>query len=339
MDDNYIFEKSNSPKDTVNNNDYNSTKIIPFSQCKYENFQMRKHFDIVTNKVNSMDVSSCGNFMASSTDDDEIYIFDLLLGSEINNIKIQKYGCNHIIFTNNKLDILHTSTKINNDIRLLSLEEKKYIRYFNGHKNNVLSVSISPNNETFLSSCSDGRIKLWDLRSEECCATSNYCHVNPRVSYDPKGIIYAISEERNIVKFFDSRYMNDRPFKIIPLRSSLRKIKNIKFSLDGRKIIASTDGDFFYLIDTFTNEKMFFEGISNHKNMNFGIDFSPCGKYIVAGSDYGDLIYYDAVEGKFLKKFKSVHKDHVENVIFHKKYFMLITGANDIIFWTPDFDD
>ncbi|CEF61921.1 WD40 repeat and WD40/YVTN repeat-like-containing domain and WD40-repeat-containing domain-containing protein [Strongyloides ratti] len=323
----------------INNINFDSLKRIPFSQCKYENFEMRKHFDIGTKRVNSMNVSPCGNFMASSTNDDRIFLFDILLGSEINNISTQKYGCNNVVFTDNELNTLHTSTKINNDIRLLSLEEKKYIRYFNGHKKNVLSLSISPCDKTFLSSSQDGKIKLWDFRIEECCNTSNYYHINPRVAYDPKGIIYAISEEKNVIKFFDSRYMNDRPFKIISLKSPTWRINNIKFSHDGRKILASADGNFFYLIDTFTGEKMSFRGIKNCRRMNFGVDLSPCGNYIVAGSDFGDLLYYDAKKGNILKTFKSLHTNHVENVIFHKKYLMLITGANDLIFWTPDYND
>uniref|UniRef100_A0A0N5CC36 WD_REPEATS_REGION domain-containing protein n=1 Tax=Strongyloides papillosus TaxID=174720 RepID=A0A0N5CC36_STREA len=321
--------------DDINNN---HRKMVPFSECRYENFAVRKHFDADSKRIKSMDISPCGDFLATSTGSEKIILFDVPSGCEVGRIPTKKYGCSHVVFAGDGLKALHSSEKINDDIRYLCLEKKKYIRYFSGHKDDVLSLSMSPDGQTFLSSSRDGAVKMWDFRSDETCMTSTYFHLNPRVAYDPKGTIYAVSDEKNLIKFYDSRYINRRPFKVMSSRSSTWNVNNIRFSLDGRSILASADGNYFYTFDTFTGEKMSFGGISNCRRLNFGVDFSPCGRYIIAGSDFGELLYYDAVKGRLLKTFKSPHSGHVENVLFHRKYLMLVTGVDDLIFWTPDYD-
>ena len=50
----------------------------------------------------------------------------------------------------------------------MSLKENKYIRYFGGHEKKVVTLSMSPTDDTFLSGSLDKSIRLWDLRSNHC---------------------------------------------------------------------------------------------------------------------------------------------------------------------------
>uniref|UniRef100_A0A0N5BG40 WD_REPEATS_REGION domain-containing protein n=1 Tax=Strongyloides papillosus TaxID=174720 RepID=A0A0N5BG40_STREA len=342
MDEIGDSRRSNGPENDENFNTYDvydTIEFIPFDKCRYENFKMRKKFSTSGHRVNSIDISPLGDYMVSSINKDKIAAYNILVGSKSKDIPSQKYGCNQVIFAGESSRVLYTSTKGNDDIRYLSLEDKKYVRFFKGHKDEVLSLSMSPDGTNFLSSSRDGTVKLWDLRSDECCKSDHYINKNPIVTYDPKGVIFAVSEERNTVKLFDSRNNTLPPFRLFGFHSYAGKINNIKFSPDGRKLIVSGNGTNFYTIDTFSGERVAFEGIKNPNKRKFGVDYSPCGKYIIAGSDCGELIYYNATTGSIIKKFSSTHDSFVSNVAFNKKYLMLVSGGRNLIWWTPDYDD
>uniref|UniRef100_A0A0N5CIL5 WD_REPEATS_REGION domain-containing protein n=1 Tax=Strongyloides papillosus TaxID=174720 RepID=A0A0N5CIL5_STREA len=68
--------------------------------------------------------------------------------------------CYQVVFVEESSKVLYTSTKGNDDIKYLSLEDNKYVRFFKGQKEKVLSLSMSFNSKNFLSSSKDGIIKL-----------------------------------------------------------------------------------------------------------------------------------------------------------------------------------
>uniref|UniRef100_A0A0N4ZJT2 WD_REPEATS_REGION domain-containing protein n=1 Tax=Parastrongyloides trichosuri TaxID=131310 RepID=A0A0N4ZJT2_PARTI len=321
---------------SLNKLSYSILEFMTFKKVDYKQLEMRKRFNLKTSRINSLDISSCGNYMVTSDDDDKLTVFDILAGCEIKVVLSKKYGCDHIVFTKGDFNALHTSTKINHVIRYLSLENKAYIRYFNDHKDTVLSLSINPNGKEFLSSSKDGTIKLWDIRCHSCCGT-NYNHKNPRVTYDPYGTVFGVADDNNTVKLFDSRALDCPPFSTIEIKSSRNKINDIKFSPDGRLLYVGMNSSYFYTLNAFTGEKKCaFDGVNNPDRKRFGADFSPCCRYIVAGNNNGELNYYDTSNGKLVKTFKSTHKGMVEKVVFHPSYLMLVTADSDLIWWTPD---
>ena len=54
------------------------------------------------------------------------------------------------------------------NFRYMSVKENKYIRYFGGHDKKVVTLAMSPTDDTFLSGSMDKSIRLWDLRSNHC---------------------------------------------------------------------------------------------------------------------------------------------------------------------------
>lgn len=81
-----------------------------------------------------------------------------------------------------------TGTSFADDIRYLSLHDNSYLRYFKGHKKKcvlalasvqmpdgadvllvpkrrVVSLAMSPQDDTFLSAARDDTVRLWDLRA------------------------------------------------------------------------------------------------------------------------------------------------------------------------------
>ena len=111
-------------------------------------------------------------------------------------------------------------------IRYLSLHDNKFLRYFPGHTkrsttqfiilgthhhtytpshtHRVVSLMMSPINDTFLSGSLDRTIRLWDLRSPNC---QGLMHLNctPIASFDPEGLIFAAGVDSRQLKLYDLR--------------------------------------------------------------------------------------------------------------------------------------
>lgn len=133
-----------------------------------------------------------------------------------------------IKFAHTANTVIHSSTKEDDTIRYLSLHSNQYVRYFRGHKSRVVTMEVSPKDDTFLSGSVDDKVLLWDLRSVNAQVVSwvnkvlECCHevtrsstrslyqgcVNikgsPTVAYDPRGLVFAIGLE-NCVRLYDVR--------------------------------------------------------------------------------------------------------------------------------------
>lgn len=119
------------------------------------------------------------------------------------NLNSKKYGVDLIHFSHTTDNVIHSSTKIDgksllgfslqrkrdllDTIRFLSLHDNKYIRYFPGHvkkwgmkgvkifskcSSRVISLSMSPVDDLFLSTSLDSTLRIWDLKSTTCAVSS-----------------------------------------------------------------------------------------------------------------------------------------------------------------------
>ena len=80
-------------------------------------------------------------------------------------INSKKYGCANVRFTHKATNIIYTSTKGEDAIRYMSLHDNKYLRYFKGHTGLVVSLELSPEDDSFISASTDGTIRFWDLKT------------------------------------------------------------------------------------------------------------------------------------------------------------------------------
>ena len=117
-----------------------------------------------TRLINSLDYDNSGSNLVSASEDESIRVYSCSSGKLNNTIYSKKYGCANVSFTHKSTNIIYTSTKGEDAIRYMSLHDNKYLRYFKGHTKQVVSMEISPEDDSFISASLDGSLKFWDLR-------------------------------------------------------------------------------------------------------------------------------------------------------------------------------
>jgi COMPASS component SWD2 len=73
---------------------------------------------------------------------------------------------------------------------LLEFHNYCYFRYFPGHTKKVVTLSMAPTEDQFLSGSMDKTLRLWDIRSPNC---HGLMHLSgrPVAAFDPEGLIFA----------------------------------------------------------------------------------------------------------------------------------------------------
>ena len=126
----------------------------------------------------------------------------------------KKYGVDLVRFTHHANTVLCASKNSWDDsLRYLSLHDNRYLRYFKGHRDRVVSLAVAPSADHFLSASLDETVRVWDLRSPQCSGVMRLPRLSrPAVAYDPQGLIFGVAAGNNTVKLLDARAFDRGPF-------------------------------------------------------------------------------------------------------------------------------
>ena len=92
------------------------------------------------------------------------------------------------------------------------------IFFFRGHTKRVVTLCMSPTDDSFLSGSLDKTIRLWDLRSPNCQGLMQLAG-RPVAAFDPEGLIFAAGINSESVKLYDLRSFDKGPFSSFKLQS------------------------------------------------------------------------------------------------------------------------
>ncbi|CAG9798142.1 unnamed protein product [Chironomus riparius] len=306
-------------------------------------FKVAKVFRENQEKSNSIDFSTSGEKLISCSEDDQIVLYDCEKGTQTRTVNSKKYGVDHIRFTHSSMTAIHSSTKVDDTIRYLSLHDNKYLRYFPGHTKKVTSLNISPIDDTFISGSLDKTLRLWDLRSPNCQGVM-HLQGKPIAAFDPEGLIFAAGVNSESIKLYDLRSFDKGPFVTFMLNQEKEcEWTGLKFSKDGKTILISTNGSIIRLIDAFHGTPLqTFTGISGYSN-NKGIpieaSFSPDSQYIFSGSTDGRVHVWNADSGFKVCVLNGDHQNPVQCVQFNPKYMMMVSACTNLAFWLPSIEE
>uniref|UniRef100_A0ACD5U036 Uncharacterized protein n=1 Tax=Avena sativa TaxID=4498 RepID=A0ACD5U036_AVESA len=137
-------------------------------------------------KINCLDFHRKDDLLVTSSEDDSIRLYNTTNATLLKTTYHKKHGADRICFTHHPSSIL-CSSKFNlepaESLRYLSLYDNRCLRYFKGHKDRVVSLCMSPVNDSFMSGSLDHSVRIWDLRVNACqvgppipCETSFFLH-------------------------------------------------------------------------------------------------------------------------------------------------------------------
>jgi guanine nucleotide-binding protein G(I)/G(S)/G(T) subunit beta-1 len=162
------------------------------------------------------------------------------------------------------------------------VEKKTPIAVFNAHQQDVMSVSIMPSKETFVSGSCDATAKLWDYRAKNNCVHSFPGHESDinSVQFFPDGNAFGTGSDDSSCRLFDIR-----AYKQVNNYSSNRilcGITSVAFSKSGCYLFGGYDDYHGYVWDTLQGELV--DTLNGHENRVSCLGVSNDGNLLCTGS-------------------------------------------------------
>ncbi|KAM9913210.1 hypothetical protein OXX69_001850 [Metschnikowia pulcherrima] len=342
---------------------------VPVTDAILASFRPAKKLSYHHNaSVTSLDFDDSGQYLISSGVDKSIQLYDCYKGVRHKEIQSQKYGAHMARFTHDDLSCLYISTPVQNgpepdhSIRHLSLTTKSYLRYFRGHKDQVLQLEMSPVSKTFLSASADHTVKTWDLRTSAPTGSIGTGQT-ALVAYDPHGIVFAVAKpplsayEKGSVAFYSVSSFEKGPFLTKTVDSAPAETwTKAEFSNNGRYLLIATNSPQHYILDAISGKTLATLCVDSSAAANWmqfqyvssgSACFSPDGKHVFAGHINGNVTLFDlgvfkeSKDHVTLRPFKMLpSKEGIPKVAaFNPKLLQLATADTSVVLWSTTLEE
>nr|XP_020497987.1 WD repeat-containing protein 82-like [Labrus bergylta] len=313
-------------------------------------FRVARTYGENSKKVNCVDFSPNGENAISSSDDDCIVLYDIREGKPQRTLYSKKYGVDLIRYTHGDTQtVVYSSNKLDDTIRYLSLSDNKFIRYFPGHTARVISLSMSPVDDTFISGSLDKTIRIWDLRSPNCRGLTNPLG-KPVCSFDPDGLIFAAGVESLAITLYDLRAFDKGPFASFETRFNRAcDWTGLRFSNDGKQILISTNGGMIRILNAFNGSVLHtFSGYNNSKGIPLEACFTPDSQFVMIGSEDGRVHVWSTESGMKVAVLDGKHPGPINTLQFNPRYMTFASACTQMLVldsyrepaqsWDKDYD-
>ncbi|XP_058061008.1 guanine nucleotide-binding protein subunit beta-2 [Anopheles bellator] len=234
--------------------------------------------------VMSVAYADSGNFVACGGMDNMCTVYDLNNRDAQGNAKIVRElaGYEGFLSSCRFLDDTHIITG-SGDLKICvwDLQAGKKTSEFDAHAGDVVSISMSPDKNTYVTGSVDRTCKLWDVRENTPKQTffGHEADVNS-VSYHPSGFGFATGSEDKTARLFDFRSDQQIGHYEPPNRSS--GFTSCALSLSGRYILCGSDDNNIHIWDTMKGQHN--GTLSGHENRITSISMAPNGMALASCS-------------------------------------------------------
>jgi len=165
---------------------------------------------------------------------------------------------------------------------LWDVEVGQAVQKFTEHTGDVMSISIAPDQNTFISGACDSHAKLWDFRSGGKCIQTFQEHESDinSVQYFPNGLSFGTGSDDASCRLFDIRA--DREIMSYTSEHIREGVTSISFSHSGRFLFAAYDDKKVCVWDTLKGKKL--ADLAGHENRVSCLSVSPDGMALCTGS-------------------------------------------------------
>ncbi|XP_047317824.1 protein ANTHESIS POMOTING FACTOR 1 [Impatiens glandulifera] len=306
---------------------------LELSEENLQSMEIGMTFRDYNGRISSMDFHKTATHLVTASDEESIRLYDVANATCLKTINSKKYGVDLVCFTSQPTTVIYSSKNgWDESLRLLSLHDNKYLRYFKGHHDRV--VSLSTRNESFISGSLDRTVLLWDQRSEKCQGLLRV-QGRPATTYDDQGLVFAIAFG-GYVRLFDTRKYEKGPFEIFSVGGDISDANVVKFSNDGRLMLLTTSEGNIHVLDSFRGTLLSTFSVKPVFNdSTLEASFSPDGTFVISGSGDGCVYAWSVRNRKEVACWKTC--DNSPPVIkWAPGNLMFVTGSSELSFWVPD---
>lgn len=286
-------------------------------------------------RISSMDFHKTSSYLVTASDDESIRLYDVASATCLKTINSKKYGVDLVNFTSQPATVIYSSKNgWDESLRLLSLHDNKYLRYFKGHHDRVVSLSICSQKDCFISGSLDRTVLLWDQRADKCQGLLRV-QGRPAISYDDQGLVFAIAYG-GYVRMFDARKFEKGPFDIFSVGGDMSDANVVKFTSDGRLMLLTTSDGHIHVLDSFRGTLLStYNVVPVSSQATLEASFSPDGMFVVSGSGDGNIYAWSVRSSKEVASWMS---NDVEPAVIKwaPGNLMFVTGSSELSFWIPD---
>ncbi|HEV3261263.1 MAG TPA: serine/threonine-protein kinase [Gemmataceae bacterium] len=206
------------------------------------------------------------------------------------------------------------------------------VRRFVGHSAGICRVLFHPDGRRALSSCWDGTLRLWDLKTGQCVRVfegHNYGRHIWGLALSGDGSRAVSGSEDGTVRLWDVKSGKEvRCFRYhVPVQA-------LSLSPDGRHVVSSINNEFVFWSLADGRELRRFRG---HTAEVFSLAFSGDGRRVLSGSFDGTVCLWDVDSAKQQRCFRG-HRDKVRCAVFSPKGDRILSGSEDGTFRLWDVD-
>ncbi|PSR87558.1 WD repeat-containing protein [Actinidia chinensis var. chinensis] len=295
-------------------------------------------FSDFVGKINSLDFHRTADLLITASEDDSVRLYDIANAKLLKTTYHKKHGADRICFTHHPSSVI-CSSRYNLDstgesMRYLSMYDNRCLRYFKGHKERVVSLCMSPVNDSFMSGSLDHSVRIWDLRVNACQGILRL-RGRPTVAYDQQGLVFAVAMEGGAIKLFDSRSFDKGPFDTFLVGGDMAEVCDIKFSNDGKSMLLTTTSNNVYVLDAYGGEKRFAFSLDPSPNITIEATFTPDGQYVLSGSGDGNLYAWSIATWSKVASWES-HIGVASCLKWAPRRAMFVAASSVLTFWIPN---
>ncbi|KAL7015399.1 hypothetical protein ACKWTF_016431 [Chironomus riparius] len=252
--------------------------------------------------------------------------------------KVSKYGSGICRFLNPYDRIIHTSTKVDDFVRLFNVGKNGYDIYFKGHSSEVTGLEAFPLwNNNFVSASKDNTIKYWDIRHENCVKSINI-NKCPLIACHPKdlqvAVAYASDKSTCVIEIYDLRKLEtDDPVTKFYFDDQEFEWKVLKFSNNGKYLMINTSSALTLMIDVATGKmcnRLY--GYNNKLSLPIDTCFTPDSKFVLGGSQDGKVHIWNLETHDKIILDKPT-KGSTNKIIFNPAFMCFATAGEKFHLW------
>jgi WD40 repeat protein/serine/threonine protein kinase len=244
--------------------------------------------------VYGMSIDKAGRQIALATNDNQVHLFDLRTGSEVNHFVGHVNYVSQVAISPGGYQMISASG--DSTLRLWSLTNGAEIRRYEGHSAKIWSLKLSPDGTQILTTAADGTARIWDRLTGEPLVvfTEQPSIVFAVFSPDGQQVLSADSSDMSFVVW------NAATGEVIKQLEGLEAAALcIAVSPDGKTAVTGLDDSRIVVWNLETGQPV--RTLEGHTGSVFSVDIS--GQRVVSTGDDGAVILWDLNTGAEIRRF------------------------------------